>query len=162
MVRSQTADANRIDPGQRPLWALSGTFGSVMSCIRHRRLRARIALVAIAALLWSQVVLAAHADCVMTHAPIDHVQHVASHGCHGEMPPSQQPVCGAHCSHGELSIDSGRIPPIPPMLAAAGIPLVSVAHLVGGKNSPIVETFYLHPSVSWHRPTAHPAALLLI
>jgi hypothetical protein len=127
---------------------------------RRRRLRVRIVLIAIVALLWSQLVLARHADCLLMAAPAAVL--AVDHGCDGPMPSFQQPVCAAHCSHGDVSADSGRVPPVPPMLAAPGIPLISVAVVASDGESRATSRTDRPPPVSWHRPTAHPAALLLI
>jgi hypothetical protein len=129
----------------------------------RRRLRVRIALVAIAALLWSQIVLATHADCLQmptAAAPVAALD--VDHGCEGPMPSSQQPVCAVHCSHGDVSADSARIPPVPPMLSAPGTPWSSLAVLANRVDVSVLPRIASSPPVSWHRPTTHPAALLLI
>ena len=128
----------------------------------RRRLRARIALIAIAALLWSQLILAAHADCPVTAPDVPAEVAAVHHGCEGQMPAAKQPVCDAHCSHGDATAESGRIPPVPPILAAPAIPLISVAAIASGTEHRPEPGLGLPPPVSWHRPTAHPAALLLI
>ena len=134
-----------------------------MACFLRRRLRLRIALVAIVALLWSQLVLAGHGDCLMGLAPATPpAAAVMDHGCDTPVPAPDQPVCAAHCSHGDMSADIGRIPPVPPMLAVPAIPLMWVAVLADGAARGAPPEVDLRPPVSWHRPTAHPAALLLI
>lgn len=76
------------------------------------------------------------------------------------MPAPDQSVCTAHCNQGDAAAESGRIPPVPPMLAAPVIPYTAVmVHQVGGGISVRIDS---SPPPSWHRPTAHPAALLLI
>jgi hypothetical protein len=84
------------------------------------------------------------------------------HGCEGPMPSSQQPVCAVHCSHGDVSADSARIPPVPPMLSAPGTPWSSLAVLANRVDVSVLPRIASSPPVSWHRPTVHPAALLLI
>lgn len=134
-----------------------------MAPFRRRQLRLRIALLAIVALLWSQLVLAGHGDCLMGPTPAAPPEVAAmDHGCDTQVPVPDQPVCAAHCSHGDVSTDSGRIPPVPPMLAVPPIPLISVAVLAHGGARGTPPGIDSPPPVSWHRPTAHPAALLLI
>ena len=128
----------------------------------RRRLRARIALVAIAALLWSQLILAAHADCLVTAPSVPAEVAAVHNGCVGQMPVAKQPVCDAHCSHGDATAESARVPPVPPVLPAPAIPLISVAAIASGTVHQPEPRLGLPPPVSWHRPTAHPAALLLI
>lgn len=127
------------------------------------RWRTRIALVAIAALLWSQVVLAGHAGCLrmLVHAAPAEVA-AMDHDCGTKVPASEQPVCVAHCSQGDASAESGRIPPVPPMLAAPAIPFVSIVVIAHGVDGRVPARIDSPPPPSWHRPTAHPAALLLI
>lgn len=133
----------------------------MLRCLRHRH-RTRIALVAIAALLWSQFALAAHAGCLMApvHVPPASVA-ALDHHCDGDAPSPDQPLCLAHCSQGDVSPDSARIPPVPPMLAAPAIPMFSMLVIA---HSPIGDAVRIDasPPASWHRPTPHPAALLLI
>lgn len=129
----------------------------------HRRRRLRIALVAIAALLWSQFVLAGHSGCFPGKAPADHARIAAvgeDCGEHGPAPAAAHPVCAVHCSQGDASAESGRIPPVPPMLPAAGFAGIGLPGPgVPGTGAPPIEA---SPPASWHRPTPHPAALLLI
>lgn len=127
------------------------------------RWRTRIALVAIAALLWSQVVLAGHAGCLRMLAQAAPGEVAAmDHECGGKVPYPEQPVCAAHCSQGDASAESGRIPPLPSMPAAPAIPFISVAVLADGVDGGVPARMDSSPPPSWHRPTAHPAALLLI
>lgn len=127
------------------------------------RWRTRIALVAVAALLWSQVALAGHAGCLrmLAHAAPAEVA-AMDHDCGANMPAPDQPVCAAHCSQGDASPESGRIPPVPPMLAAPAIPFISIVVIAHGVDSGVPARNDWSPPPSWHRPTAHPAALLLI
>lgn len=127
----------------------------------RRRTAFRIALVAVAALLWSQQVLAGHAACLM-HAS-NSTELVAQHdGCEEAPAPSADPVCTAHCSHGEASAEGMRLPSVPPLLAAVAIPFVSVIVLAPDRDDGVLPRVDSSPPPSWHRPTAHPAALLLI
>lgn len=133
----------------------------MLRCLRHRH-RTRIALFAIAALLWSQFALAGHAGCLMgaVQAPSASVA-AMDHHCEGGTPNPDQSLCLAHCSQGDVSPDSARIPPVPPMLAATAIPLLSMIVIEGGPEDDAIR-IDASPPASWHRPTPHPAALLLI
>lgn len=148
--------SRQVDPGQT---ALASEIDHCFMIRLRRRLRVRIALLAMVLLLWSQFVLAGHAGCLM-EAPAAQTGLAAMDNCDGEMPPPA-PVCAAHCSDGEATAESSRIPAVPPMLAAPAIPLTSIAaianEIYGG-----VPCIGLPPPPSWHRPTGHPAALLLI
>lgn len=135
----------------------------------RRRLRLRIALVAVMALLWSQLVLAGHVDCLMlSAAAIPAEVATVDHGCEDQAPALEQApdleqaVCAAHCSRGDVSAENARIPPVPPMLAAPAIPLISIVSLASATDGGGTPGVVLPPPVSWHRPTPHPAALLLI
>ena len=92
--------------------------------IRHRKWFRRTVLLAMAALLWSQLVLAGHGDCLdLPGTPAAFVaaatdtRHDHGHGCEAELPSASKALCDAHCTEGDLSADSGRIPSIPPLLA---------------------------------------------
>lgn len=133
-----------------------------MHAFRRRRLRARLSFLAALALLWSQLAFAAHPGClaIPDHDPMPATT-TAMAGCAHEAPPPEEPVCQSHCSQGDLSSDVARVPAVPPLPAllatswiAAIVPTGSAGHPVTAVESP--------PPVSWHRPTAHPAALLLI
>jgi hypothetical protein len=127
---------------------------------RHRRLRARLSILAIVALLWSQVLLAGHPACSMAAMALADitVPAAADHGCHHQGPATESAICEAHCSQGDLSSDVGRIPPIPASAPALAIEIASITTLETGR-APWAEA---PPPLSWHRPTAHPASLLLI
>ncbi len=87
-----------------------------MKSFRHRRLRSRISLLAIGALLWSQMLLALHADCLspaMTGVPSAAV--AEHHDCADADDAANSAVCASHCSQGEASPDSPRAPSVPPL-----------------------------------------------
>lgn len=133
-----------------------------MTRLRHRRLRTRIALVAILALMWSQFALAGHAGCLVD-TPAAQAQAVAmDDGCGEEMPSPEQPVCAAHCSDGGIAAENGRIPPVPPLMAVPAIPQVPIVVIAHGIDGGFPARVDSSPPRSWHRPTTHPAALLLI
>lgn len=129
---------------------------------RHRRLRARLSILAILALLWSQVVLAGHPACSLAAMALAEVAEVAAptaaHDCHPPAPSPDATLCLAHCSQSDQSSETGRIPPIP---AAAPVPSIGIAAILVVRADP-VPRIDLPPPVSWHRPTPHPASLLLI
>lgn len=131
-----------------------------MKAFRRRRLRARLSLLAMMALMWSQLVFAAHPGCLSIP---DQARASAAlmAGCAHEAPPPDEPVCQSHCSQGDLSSDVARVPPVPPLPAMLAVSWMAdvVPMRLAGHAVVIVEG---PPPVSWHRPTAHPAALLLI
>lgn len=130
-----------------------------MNRSRHRRLRARLSILAIVALLWSQVVLAGHPSCSMAAMALAEVtvQVATDHGCDGPNTSNDSTVCNAHCSEGDKSSDVVRVPPVPELAAVPAIGIASIAMLY--ERAPSIE---LPPAVSWHRPTSHPASILLI
>lgn len=130
-----------------------------MNRFRHHRLRTYLALLALAALLCSQLALAAHPLCVMT-AMAPHAMSANEHGDHAcqTAGSSQDALCGAHCSQSDLNNDNSRIPlvaPLPPAIMPtlwAFVPILQ-HHL------PLERPW---PHASWNRPTANPASILLI
>ena len=85
-----------------------------MPAFRRHRLRIRLSLFAMLALLWSQLAFAAHAPCMddeHAHAVIE----VVTTDCGHEMPPPQEPVCAVHCSQGEMTADAVRTLSVPPL-----------------------------------------------
>ena len=127
----------------------------------RQRLRSRLSIIMIVAMLWSQVALAGHALCsmaAMASAAITAVPTAAGHGCEHPTPVNESTLCNAHCSQGEQSNDVGRVPPVPALApaSATGFPAIGI---LDTKLAPCVE---LPPPLSWHRPTGHPASLLLI
>lgn len=131
-----------------------------MKRYRRQRLRTRLSILAIMALLWSQVVLAGHPACSMAAMALAEIAEpmAVEHGCHDSAPSDESTVCAAHCSQGDLSNEVGRVPPVPPLapVPAIGLSLIAV---LDADRAPCIG---LPPAVSWHRPTTHPASLLLI
>lgn len=139
----------------------------MIPALRRRRLRTRIALLAVLLLLWSQTALAWHAACL---APVAHAADTAApmtmapmadHGsaCHEQAPPApEMPLCASHCDQGVPSPDTARIPALPALPALVPAPMLSL------RVDPVIQMqrLDLPPPVPWHRPTPHPAALLLI
>lgn len=126
----------------------------------HRSLRARLTIVAIVALLWSQFVLASHpAASMAVMATAQAIAPVAmERDCHRPQPSDESAICIAHCSQGDQSSEVGRVPPLPALAPAAAMGIASIA-MLDTERTPHLR---LPPPVSWHRPTSHPASLLLI
>ncbi len=133
-----------------------------MHAFRRHPLRLRIASFAMLALLWSQTALAWHALCAMPSPPP--AMQASAHGadCHKQVPPpsgDDSALCNAHCDQGAPSPDTARIPMLPVLPAL--VPALGAA-------SPVAKCVVARrwvespPPIPWHRPTAHPAALLLI
>ena len=137
-----------------------------MKRYRRRQFRARIAIFALLALLWSQAVLAGHPACSLGFMALSEFDASAplvvdggTHGCHEVPAPSDDEViCASHCGQGSLSSDVARVPDVPALPAAIPVAMAEVVFL-----SPDPPRHHaLPPPISWHRPTPHPAALLLI
>lgn len=135
---------------------------------RHRNWFQRTALLAMVALLWSQFALAGHGGCLdlpgtpaAVAADAD-TRHDHGHGCDAELSSADKALCSAHCSEGDVSADSGRIPPVPPLIVGAWLSWFTVAEVADGALGVTSTWVDSPPRPAWHRPTAHPAALLLI
>jgi hypothetical protein len=135
-----------------------------MTCFRRRRLRIRIAWLALFGLLWTQVTLAGHGLCVLDALGGDAVpvETVAKHGCHDSpagatMPTVDSLVCTAHCSQGEQSSENARVP----LLVALPVERWFPPALTTFGDTVPAQTLR-DPRGHHHRPTAHPATLLLI
>src|SRR5699024_7238826 len=110
-----------------------------MARLRHRKWFQRTVLLAMAALLWSQFGLARHGECLgPPGAPASLVtaasdaRHNHGHDCDALLPSASKALCDAHCTEGDISADSGRIPPVPPLLAGAWHPWFAVADVANG------------------------------
>lgn len=129
------------------------------------RQRARLAFLAIVVLFWTQLAMAMHPGCAGTSGTMPRsdaaaLASIAVIPGHGATAP-EHAVCPSHCSQGELNSEIARIPLLPPMLAAQMVRIVEVATLPGMRPFRR-DSLDGPPFVSWHRPTPHPAALLLI
>jgi len=133
-----------------------------MASLRQRKWFKCTVFLAAVALLWSQFALANHGGCLdmLAHATSVEVTH--GHGCDGMVPSADKAQCDAHCAAGEVNADSGRIPPVPPLFVGAWLPWFPTVAIVDGV--PVATSSWLPPppKPAWHRPTPHPAALLLI
>lgn len=136
------------------------TLPMVMNRSRHQRLRVRLSILAIVALLWSQFVLASHpAASMAAMAAAQAVAPVAmERDCHRPEASDESAICAAHCSQSDQSSEVGRVPPVPALAPAAVMGIASIA-MLGAERAPNLQR---PPPVSWHRPTSHPASLLLI
>lgn len=133
-----------------------------MSRSRTLHARARIAAIALLALLWSQWVVAGHAGCLAMPVPMEPAQvHVMSQGC-PEPPAVERAICDAHCGQDEAPPESMRLPAFPPAMAVPAIPVIDVLVIMPGASGIAGLRIARWPPPSWHRPTAHPASLLLI
>jgi hypothetical protein len=133
-----------------------------MKRFRHRPMRVRFAIIAIVGMLWSQLVLAVNPLCLMaTTASSEMVvgEAVDVHGCpHPQTPTTDDVLCAVHCTQGDLSNDVARVPALPALPPPEPVAIASFVFLLPGASTHPG----MPPPVSWHRPTAHPAALLLI
>jgi hypothetical protein len=128
-----------------------------MKRVRRQRLRSALVLVVMAALLWSQTVLAHHALCTVSPLSLTVVTHGEAADCHRTSQSVDSVICDTHCSQGELSHDASRGLSVP---ALGPVPFVPAMVLV-----PLPQNLTRTdpaPLRSWHRPTPHPASLLLI
>lgn len=140
-----------------------------MNRFRRHRWRTPISLLAMLALLWAQLALASHPVCAlsaMASMPT-HAQH-ADHGdavavetpppCHGAPLSSDAPLCASHCSQGDLSKEAPRLGSVPALGPLPTLPVVAIQRLPDAAGHAVAA----RPHSAWHRPTPHPASLLLI
>ncbi len=99
-----------------------------MARLRHRKWFQRTILLAMAALLWSQLALAGHGGCLdlagTSMAAVADTRH--GHDCESKVPSADKALCDTHCNEGGISADSGRIPPIPPLFDCPAHPCGAV------------------------------------
>lgn len=127
---------------------------------RRRRLRTRLSLIAIMALLWSQMVLAWHTDCYVFSTAAVVAAASASHDhCAGMVDQSDHAVCEAHCNQTDGSPESLRAALSVPALPPDSLAKISVV-LRLERGRPEDQSAYAGDA--WHRPTSHPASVLLI
>ncbi|MBX3697111.1 MAG: hypothetical protein KF811_04835 [Dokdonella sp.] len=132
-----------------------------MNRFRRHRLQSRLALLAGLMLLWSQFALVLHptaslASLASGHADYSHVTALA--GCHEAPPTDLSPICKMHCSQGDQGDTSSRVPSLPFVPTASFIACLSTASEAPALGLSVAPA----PALSWHRPTLHPASLLLI
>lgn len=132
----------------------------MLNRFRRRRLRTHLSLLAIVALLWSQMALAWHADCFAVPMPYEMAAVSAVHEhCAGQGDVSERVVCDAHCNQGNSSPETPRaalsVPALPPD------PPFDVAFALQVEKGDF-ESTAARVGAAWHRPTSHPASVLLI
>lgn len=128
--------------------------------LRRRRLRIRLSLVAVLALLWSQMLMAGHGGCVAGQMPSTAVMQGAMHGhCHDQGTQADRALCQTHCDQ------RGSSPASPPVaLSVPALPpeggdwAAIVLQAASRPAAPDVQ----HMGSVLHRPTPHPASVLLI
>lgn len=133
---------------------------AMLKQLRYRRLRTRLSLLAITALLWSQMLLALHADCaslLMSRSAV--AVSVEHEDCAEADSGPELVVCQSHCSQGEGSPDAPRAPlSVPALPPALGVGITAVLRVA----MPPTEDASSPAAAAWHRPTPHPASILLI
>lgn len=137
-----------------------------MNRIRRHRWRTPFSLLAMLALVWAQLALASHPACAIS--AMDSSPAHAQHGqaapadepppCHGAPAVDDTPLCASHCSQGDLGQDGPRLLSVPTLGQVPLMPVVAVRRLPDGDS----HAASAHPRSAWHRPTPHPASLLLI
>jgi len=139
-----------------------------MKPLCHPRLRARLSLLAMVALLWTQIAMASHPACTLagmvlsgTHAGLAMADEPVPEPCHPAPTPDPglSAGCETHCSRSELASDASRALSVP---ALGPLPVPSLALVRAPVPDSTIGTARPGPLGSWHRPTAHPASLLLI
>lgn len=130
----------------------------MLKSLRRHRLRTRLSLLAITALLWAQWVLALHADCAATGVSYSAAVVSAHHDdCSDRASDVDAVVCQLHCSQADGSPDGPRAPlSVPALPAALGVRL-TIGQVDPASPPPPSRTI-----AAWHRPTSHPASILLI
>lgn len=135
-----------------------------MNSFRRHCLRSRIAWLALLGLLWTQVMFAGHGPCILdalTGGPVA-VGATTQHECHDapaydSSPSVESVVCTAHCGQGDQNTESGRVL-VFAALPAERWPLPAI--------TPLADQHLARPQHDGrgprHRPTTHPATLLLI
>src|SRR3990167_1581895 len=137
-----------------------------MNRIRRHRWRTPLSLLAMLALVWAQLALVTHPACAISAMslslePAHHAQHTPADQnlppCHGAPVSDDAAMCASHCNQGDLSKDPPRLLSVPTL---GQVPLMPVlAQLRLPDAAPAVAA---RPRAAWHRPTRHPASLLLI
>jgi hypothetical protein len=111
-------------------------------------------------LLWSQMVLAWHADCHVFSAEPEVLAASTSHEhCAEAVDQSDRAVCEAHCNPTDSSPESARPAPSVPALPLDSLANISVVLRL---EKGVPEGLSVCVDDAWHRPTSHPASILLI
>lgn len=120
-----------------------------------QRLRARLSILAIVALLWSQFALAGHTPVCAGSAALTAA--ATTSDCHDAPAAHDATTCDAHCQNNQSS-ETGRVP-VPPALAL--VPALSLSALNDARGD-LWSVGDAPAQFAWHRPTSHPASILLI
>jgi len=143
--------------------------------LRRRRPSRLWSVLAIVAMLWTQVVYAMHGGCAwtpatmpmaMTSAASAAANHghdgdaTAGHHCDAAAKKLGDAGCQVHCSQKESSAEVWRVPPVPALLPLAFPKLEATA--VARGDAARIPLDYTAPEVRPRGPTRHPAPLLLI
>lgn len=130
-----------------------------------RNRRRLVSILVIVALLWTQIVVAAHGLCA-SNAPAGtcNIELVAAHegvadDAVAEADDTMDAGCSVHCSKDESSSDVSRIMPLPAMLPMA-FGWADLYPLMVIDSSAHADA--LASTSGSHGPTGHPAAVLLI
>lgn len=114
-----------------------------------------LAVVVTVALLCAQAVLAQHVPCTGLPQSAETVAHDQPDCATATGADSLQ--CEAHCSQGDLSHDATRTLGVPMLGPASFVRVTLLASLPQDQACTRPA-----PPCSWHRPTLHPASVLLI
>lgn len=134
----------------------------MLGLFRHRRTRVRLSWLALAALLWSQALVSLHVDCLLpaAQAQAPAATPASQHeDCAGTEQAAARSVCQAHCDQGDRSAEGARAAPSVPMLEPVPALALEVLAAAATREAPALPR---HFAGAWHRPTPHPASILLI
>lgn len=134
-----------------------------MNPSRRQRLRKRLSILAIFTLLWAQFAMASHPFAAMVGtgnaaATATAATNAPHQGCVEGQLAEHDAVCSTHCKHGDQANEIGKIPPVPFLDNVSRIFLPLLVEAIPGSCS----LSDAAPLAAWHRPTRHPASLLLI
>ena len=129
-----------------------------MNLFSRQRLRSRLSIIVVVAMLWSHIAVASHSLCINENMPaaVTSAPVAAEHGCENPPRSVESAVCTAHCNQADQSNEVARVPPVlalPPLLAAEFGIIVILA-----SASASCLSIDQPPTVFRHRPTAHPAS----
>ncbi|MCB1555634.1 MAG: hypothetical protein KDJ14_17680 [Xanthomonadales bacterium] len=110
------------------------------------------------ALLWSQMALALHADCMSVSGAQGMASAVQHADCDEGSDEGNQALCMTHCQDSDRGVDTARAAlTVPALLPAEPIAIAVLADAAQPHDAPPAR----HRE-GRHRPTAHPASILLI
>lgn len=95
----------------------------------RRRVRLRIALLAIVALLFQQTALAAYVCSRADMPAADTAMNTHCNGMPMAQPEHDPSLCTLHCAHQAQSAQTASVPPVPPLALPAILPQASLAAL---------------------------------